>query len=77
LGWMKATKRRTAPKMMGNTTARPAIRAFITAGAPTRTPARKWWAMGRIEHTLLVREFSVRPNRPKTFARTPTLYHKK
>ena len=27
-------KRRAAPKMMGNTTARPAIRAFITAGAP-------------------------------------------
>jgi hypothetical protein len=25
--------------------------------------------MGRIEHTLLDGEFSVRPNRPKTFAR--------
>src|ERR671913_1423298 len=27
--------------------------------------------MGRIEHTLLDGEFSVRPNRPKTFARNP------
>jgi hypothetical protein len=35
------------------------------------SPARKWRARGRIEHTLLDGEFSVRPNRPKTFARTP------
>ncbi len=32
--------------------------------------------MGRIEHTLLDGEFSVRPNRPKTFARNPTIPHK-
>jgi hypothetical protein len=39
-------------------------------------PARKWRAMGRIEHTLLDGEFSVRPNRPKTFARNPTIPQK-
>jgi hypothetical protein len=32
--------------------------------------------MGRIEHTLLDGEFSVRPNRPKTFARNPTIPQK-
>ena len=32
--------------------------------------------MGRIEHTLLDREFSVRPNRPKTIARNPTIPQK-
>src|ERR671921_323920 len=32
--------------------------------------------MGRIEHTLLDGEFSVRPNRPKTFARNHTIPHK-
>ena len=32
--------------------------------------------MGRIEHTLLDREFSVRPNRPKTIARYPTIPQK-
>jgi len=39
-------------------------------------PARKWRALGRIEHTLLDREFSVRPNRPKTIARNPTIPQK-
>jgi hypothetical protein len=39
-------------------------------------PARKWRARGRIEHTLLDGEFSVRPNRPKTFARNHTIPHK-
>ena len=32
--------------------------------------------MGRIEQTLLGGEFSVRPNRPKTFAREPTIPQK-
>jgi hypothetical protein len=32
--------------------------------------------MGRIEHTLLDGEFSVRPNRPKTFARNLTIPQK-
>ena len=32
--------------------------------------------MGRIEHTLLDGEFSVRPNRPKTIARKPTIPQK-
>ena len=32
--------------------------------------------MGRIEHTLLDGEFSVRPNRPKTFARNPIIPQK-
>ena len=40
------------------------------------SPARKWRARGRIEHTLLDGEFSVRPNRPKTFARNPTIPQK-
>jgi hypothetical protein len=39
-------------------------------------PARKWRARGRIEHTLLDGEFSIRPNRPKTFARNHTIPHK-
>jgi hypothetical protein len=33
-------------------------------------------AMGRIEHTLLDGEFSVRPNRPKTIACNPTIPQK-
>jgi len=42
--------------------------------AGTRKPRPdKRRARGRIEHTLLDGEFSVRPNRPKTFARTPTI----
>jgi hypothetical protein len=45
-------------------------RAGVNALDPS--PARKWRARGRIEHTLLDGEFSVRPNRPKTFARNPT-----
>jgi hypothetical protein len=32
--------------------------------------------MGRIEHTLLDGEFSVRPNRPKTIARYHTIPQK-
>ena len=32
--------------------------------------------MGRIEHTLLDGGFSVRPNRPKTFARYHTIPQK-
>jgi hypothetical protein len=32
--------------------------------------------MGRIEHTLLDGEFSVRPNQPKTFARYHTIPRK-
>jgi hypothetical protein len=40
------------------------------------SPARKWRARGRIEHTLLDGEFSVRPNRPKTFARNLTIPQK-
>jgi hypothetical protein len=50
----------------------------VRAGVDTRkaSPARKWRARGRIEHTLLDGEFSVRPNRPKTFARNPTIPHK-
>jgi hypothetical protein len=44
--------------------------------APEPSPARKWRARGRIEHTLLDGEFSVRPNRPKTFARNHTIPHK-
>jgi hypothetical protein len=32
--------------------------------------------MGTIEHTLLDGEFSVRPNRPKTFARNHTIPQK-
>jgi hypothetical protein len=44
---------------------------------PLKTsPARKWRARGRIEQTLLDGEFSVRPNRPKTFARNPTIPQK-
>jgi hypothetical protein len=33
------------------------------------SPARKWRAMGRIEHTLLDEGRALHPNRPKTFAR--------
>jgi hypothetical protein len=40
------------------------------------SPARKWRARGRIEHMLLDGEFSIRPNRPKTFARYLTIPHK-
>jgi hypothetical protein len=32
--------------------------------------------MGRIEHTLLDGEFSVRPNRPETFARNLIILQK-
>jgi hypothetical protein len=50
----------------------------VRAGVDTRkaSPARKWRAMGRIEHMLLDGEFSVRPNRPKTFARYYTIPQK-
>jgi hypothetical protein len=41
--------------------------------APQDAPARRRRAMGRIEHALLVGELSARPNRPKTFARNPTV----
>jgi len=44
--------------------------------APRDAPARRRRAMGRIEHTLLVGELSARPNRPKTFARDPTVPQK-
>jgi hypothetical protein len=37
------------------------------------SPARKWRAIGRIEQTLLDEGRGARPNRPKTFARSPTL----
>jgi hypothetical protein len=40
------------------------------------SPARKRRARGRIEHTLLDGEFSVRPNRPKTITRNLTIPHK-
>jgi hypothetical protein len=40
------------------------------------TPALKWRARGRIEHTLLDGGFSVHPNRPKTFARYHTIPQK-
>jgi hypothetical protein len=44
---------------------------------PLKTsPARKWRARGRIEQTLLDGVNGLRPNRPKTFARTPTLPQK-
>src|SRR5215218_10859423 len=43
---------------------------------PKDAPAGKWRARGRIEHSLLDGEFSVRPTRPKTFARNPTIPHK-
>jgi hypothetical protein len=49
-------------------------RAGVDALDPS--PARKWRARGRIEHTLLDGEFSVHPNRPKTFARNPTIPQK-
>ena len=44
--------------------------------APRDAPAGRRRAMGRIEHTLLVGELSARPNRPKTFARDPTVPQK-
>jgi hypothetical protein len=50
------------------------VRAGVNALDPS--PGRKWRARGRIEHTLLDGEFSVRPNRPKTFARNPTIPQK-
>jgi hypothetical protein len=37
------------------------------------SPARKWRARGRIEHTLLDEGEGVHPNLPKTFARNRTL----
>jgi hypothetical protein len=40
------------------------------------SPARKWRTRGRIEQKLLDGEFSVRPNRPKTFARYHTIPQK-
>src|SRR5919112_1770432 len=40
------------------------------------SPGPKMASEGRIEHTLLDGEFSVRPNRPKTFARNHTIPHK-
>src|SRR5688572_15711601 len=40
------------------------------------SPARKWRARGRIEHTLLVGVNGLRPNRPKTFARYLTIPQK-
>jgi hypothetical protein len=49
-------------------------RAGVNALDPS--PARKWRARGRIEHTLLDGEFSVRPNRPKTIARYHTIPQK-
>src|SRR5215204_4286914 len=50
----------------------------VRAGVdPLKTsPARKCRARGRIEQTLLDGEFSVRPNRPKTFARYQTIPQK-
>jgi hypothetical protein len=47
----------------------------VRAGVDTRkaSPARKWRAMGRIEHTLLDEGRGSHPNRPKTFARNRTL----
>jgi len=50
------------------------VRAGVSMLDPS--PARKWRARGRIEHTLLDGEFSVRPNRPKTFARNPNIPQK-
>src|SRR5215216_3399171 len=44
-------------------------------GRSPRSPGPQM-AMGRIEHTLLDGEFSVRPNRPKTFACNPTIPQK-
>jgi hypothetical protein len=46
------------------------------AGVDTQktSPARKWRARGRIEHTLLVGD--GHPNRPKTFARNHTIPQK-
>jgi hypothetical protein len=40
------------------------------------SPARKWRARGRIEHTLLDGGRALHPNRPKTFARHPTIPQK-
>src|SRR5688500_17885600 len=40
---------------------------------PVEPPPDLRRATGRIEHTLLDGEFSVRPNRPTTFARNPTI----
>ena len=50
------------------------MRAGVNALDPS--PACKWRARGRVEHTLLDGEFSVRPNRPKTFARYHTIPQK-
>jgi hypothetical protein len=52
-----------------------AAQGIIRAGArKPRLDKRR--ATGRIEHTLLDGEFSVRPNRPKTFARSHTIPQK-
>jgi hypothetical protein len=40
------------------------------------SPARKWRAMGRIEHTLLDGACRLHPHRPKTFARNLTIPQK-
>src|SRR5215217_1835236 len=40
------------------------------------SPARKWRARGRTEHTLLDGDYGRRPNRPKTFARYHTIPQK-
>ena len=44
--------------------------------APKNALVRRRRAMGRIEHALLVGELPARPNRPKTFARNPTVPQK-
>jgi hypothetical protein len=50
---------------------------MIHAKAGARKPRLdKRRARGRIVHTLLDGEFSVRPNRPKTFARYHTIPQK-
>jgi hypothetical protein len=45
-------------------------------GDALETPARKWRTMGRIEHALSDGTRRRRPNRPKTFARKPTIPQK-
>ena len=51
-------------------------KAGTPRGMPRPAPVRRRRAMGRIEHALLVGELSARPNRPKTFARAPTVPQK-
>ena len=41
-----------------------------------RALTRNWRARGRIEHTLLDERRGLHPNRPKTFARKPTIPQK-